>query len=90
MKGAELRKALGLLAVVVSLGFVGFEIRQNTAAVEITAFQSLGELLHRSTAQLADDPGPALTLRLRNGALPDYFTPEGSGSRNRFNFISPT
>lgn len=76
MKGRELRETLGLLAVVASLGFVGFEIRQNTAAVESTAFESLSELLHQSTTQLATDPGPALTLRLRDGALPDDFTPE--------------
>lgn len=76
MKGKEIRETLGLIAVVASLGFVGFEIRQNTAAVESTAFQSLSELLHHSTSLLAADPGPALTLRLRNGALPDDFTPE--------------
>jgi hypothetical protein len=76
MKGKELRETLGLIAVVASLGFVGFEIRQNTAAVESTAFQSLSELLHESTAMLAVDPGPALTLRLRAGALPADFTPE--------------
>lgn len=76
MQGRDLRETLGLIAVVASLGFVGFEIRQNTAAVESTAFQSLSELLHQSTAILAVDPGPALTLRLRDGALPDDFTPE--------------
>lgn len=76
MKGRELRETLGLIAVVASLGFVGFEIRQNTAAVESTAFQSLSELIHESTSLLATDRGPALTLRLREGALPDDFTPE--------------
>jgi len=76
MKGRELRETLGLVAVVASLGFVGFEIRQNTAAVESTAFLSLSELLHQSTAHLAADEGPELTLRLRDGALPEDFTPE--------------
>jgi len=76
MNGRDLRETLGLVAVVASLGFVGFEIRQNTAAVESTAFQSLSELLHQATAMLAVDPGPALTLRLRDGALPDDFTPQ--------------
>lgn len=75
MKARELRETLGLIAVVASLGFVGFEVRQNTAAVESTAFQSLSELLHQSTAQLAVDPGPELIVRLRDGALPDDFTP---------------
>ena len=76
MKAKELRETLGLIAVVASLGFVGYEIRQNTAAVESTAFQSLSELLHQSTAQLSAGPGPELTLRLRGGALPGDFTPE--------------
>jgi len=76
MKGKELRDTLGVIAVVASLGFVGFEIRQNTAAVESTAFQSLSELLHESTAMLAEGPGPRLTLRLRDGAVPGDFTPE--------------
>jgi len=76
MKAREVRETLGLIAVVASLGFVGFEIRQNTAAVESTAFQSLSELRHQSTAQLAEGRGPELTLRLRDGALPDDFTPE--------------
>ena len=76
MNGKDLRETLGLIAVVASLGFVGFEIRQNTAAVESTAFQSLSELLHQSTSLLAVDRGPGLTLRLRDGALPEDFTPE--------------
>jgi len=76
MKARELRETLGLIAVVASLVFVGFEIRQNTAAVRSTAFQSLSELLQQSTAQLAEGPGPELTLRLRDGALPGDFTPE--------------
>lgn len=75
MNGKELRETLGFMAVVASLGFVGFEIRQNTAAVESTAFQSLNELRHQATSLLATDPGPELVVRLRNGALPDDFTP---------------
>ena len=76
MNGREVRETIGLIAVVASLGFVGFEIRQNTAAVESTAFLSLSELLHQSTAHLAEDVGPELTLRLRDGALPGDFTAE--------------
>ena len=76
MTGADLRETVGLIAVVASLAFVGYEIRQNTAAVESTAFQSLSELLHQSTIQLAEGRGPALVLRLREGALPGDFTPE--------------
>jgi hypothetical protein len=76
MKASEVRETIGLIAVVASLVFVGFEIRQNTAAVKSTAFQSLSELLHHSTAQLATGPGPELILRLRDGALPDDFTAE--------------
>ena len=74
MKGRELRETLGLIAVVASLGFVGFEIRQNTAAVESTAFQSLNELRHQSTAQRAEER--ELLLRVRDGALPDDLTRE--------------
>ena len=76
MKGAEFRETLGLIAVVASLGFVGYEIRQNTAAVESTAFLSLSELLHQSTVSLSEGATPSLVLRLREGALPGDFTPE--------------
>ena len=44
MTGRAVRETVGLVAVAVSLAFVGFEIRQNTAAVESAAFQALSEL----------------------------------------------
>ncbi|MEJ2540202.1 MAG: hypothetical protein P8188_09555, partial [Gemmatimonadota bacterium] len=49
---------------------------QNTAAVQSTAFQSINELRQGSTALLATGPGLELVLRLRDGALPEDFTPE--------------
>lgn len=76
MKAAELRETIGLIAVVASLGFVGYEVRQNTAAVESTAFQSLSELQHQATMQLTEDPGPALLVRVRQGAGPEDFSAE--------------
>jgi hypothetical protein len=76
MSGRELRETIGLVAVVASMGFVGLEIRQNTAAVESTAFQSLNELIIQTNLELFNDPGPELLLRLRGGALPHDFTPE--------------
>ena len=76
MSGREVRETIGVIVVVASLGFVGFEIRQNTAAVESTAFQSLNELTIQTNLELLNDPGPELLLRLRGGALPVDFTPE--------------
>ena len=77
MTGKAVREMVGLSAVVASLAFVGFEVRQNTAAVESAAFQALSELQIQITLEMATDPGmPPLIVRLREGALPEDFTPE--------------
>lgn len=44
MSGKDLRETLGVLAVVASLVFVGFEIRQNTAVARGQARQELAAL----------------------------------------------
>jgi hypothetical protein len=43
MEGKIVRQTLSTLAVVVSLGFVALEIRQNTTAVRGAAIQSITE-----------------------------------------------
>ena len=42
MSGKDIRESVGLLLVVASMVFVGFEIRQNTVASRAAAYQAIG------------------------------------------------
>lgn len=54
---------IGVLAVVVSLLFVAFEIRQNTTSVKAAAIQSSTEVARENIMTLVNDPS---LIELRN------------------------
>jgi hypothetical protein len=69
--------ALSAAGVVLSLIFVGYELRQNTAAVKAAAIQELSaQSIEFLNAWATDDVIPALLSRTSQGATPDDFTPE--------------
>ena len=74
------RGAAGVLSavgVVVSLIFVGFELRQNTAAVKASAIQELSaQSVGFLTDWATDETIPALLAQTSAGALPADFTAE--------------
>ena len=82
MKNIELvnlPQILGFLGVILSLGFVAFEINQNTNLSRNQAYLQFGESLKDITIELAtDDLLPDLISQLRLGAGEDDFT----GSEN--------
>lgn len=68
---------LSAIGVVVSLVFVGFELRQNTAAVKASAIQELSaQSVGFLTDWATDERLPGLLARTRSGALPTEFTAE--------------
>ena len=68
---------LSAVGVVLSLVFVGYELRQNTAAVKASAIQELSaQSIEFLNAWATDDVIPALLSRTAQGATPDEFTPE--------------
>ena len=82
MKNIELvnlPQILGFLGVILSLGFVAFEINQNTNLSRNQAYLQFGESLKDITIELAtDELLPNLISQLRLGAVEDDFT----GSEN--------
>ena len=82
MKNIELvnlPQILGFLGVILSLGFVAFEINQNTNLSRNQAYLQFGESLKDITLELAtDDLLPDLISQLRLGAGEDDVT----GSEN--------
>lgn len=68
---------LSALGVVLSLVFVGFELRQNTAAVRASAIQELSaQSVGYLTEWATDETLPGLLTRTAAGAVPDDFTAE--------------
>ena len=77
MSGKAIRETLGFLAVVASLVFVGFEIRQNTAAQRSAAIEGIAnQRVEFNTAIWTDDRMPGLLRRLREGAVAADLTPD--------------
>ena len=73
----RLTSALSALGVILSLVFVGFELRQNTAAVRAAAIQELSaQSVGFLTSWATDEVIPGLLVRTSQGATPDEFTPE--------------
>ena len=67
---------LSAVAVVISLTFVGFEVRQNTAAQQSAMIEGItSQRVEFNIASFTDDRIPDLVLRARKGALPADFTP---------------
>ena len=55
MSRKSIAEAIGLVAVVASLGFVGLEIRQNTRMARAAAYQSIGIAASDAWLSLAYD-----------------------------------
>ncbi len=67
---------LSAVAVVISLTFVGFEIRQNTAAQQSAMIEGItSQRVEFNIASFADDRIPDLVLRAREGAVAADFSP---------------
>ena len=87
-RSGPIRDSLAALGVVVSLLFVGYEIRQNTqvaraAAIQATADQSLQVII----AWAADEQAVRLMTRLLDGALPSEFS-DDENTKLRFMFLA--
>lgn len=68
---------VGLVAVVVSLGFVGFEIRQNTTAVKSATTQAISDQAMALTLAMATDEHlPSLVQKMTSGTPPSEFSAE--------------
>ena len=88
MTRKAIRETLGFMAVVASLAFVGLETRQNTAALESAALQSLAELrIQIDVAAWTDETMPGVIARLRSGDTPDDFSAD-ENQRIRLWFFS--
>ena len=75
MSGKAIRESLGFLAVVASMVFVGWEIRQNTTATKAAAIQAMSaQTAEYLTAWTTDEYIPDLLLRASEGGLPEDFT----------------
>ena len=84
------RKTVGQIlatgTVVLFLGFVGFELRQNTAATRMTAFHSFQAGISENLVMLITDPIlTPLFVRVTEGAMPADFDAE-ERFRLRLNF----
>ena len=73
-KGGKIGEGLAALGVVLSLVFVGYEIRQNTQLSKAAALQAQAELgAEIALSWIADDDVIRLITRIRKGALPAEF-----------------
>ena len=67
MSGKAIREAVGFLVVITSLGFVGLEIRQNTAAVRGATYQAISDMASTGTLEAAtSDHLPLLAAKIRD------------------------
>ena len=69
MSGKAIRETVGFLAVVASLVFVGWEIRQNTAVARAAAAQAFTQQIIDHNAILVAEGYPALNTRMAEGEL---------------------
>jgi hypothetical protein len=74
-------KAIGQIAatlsVILSLGFVGYELRQNTAVAQFEAYTSFLQAVRDNEHLIASDPIiTPLLVRVAEGAPPEDFTLE--------------
>ena len=70
-------EVVGLIAVVASLGFVGMEIRQNTAAVRSATTQAVSDQAMGLTLSIATDEHlPRLVSEMHGGLTRSEFDPQ--------------
>ena len=80
MKSATSKNAVelvGMTAIVVSLVFVGYELRQSTSIARSDAYNSFASQIFELTSNAASDQRlSSLIAQVNQGALPGDFTPE--------------
>ena len=78
---AEIAEVVAAVGVLVSLLYVGYEIKQNTAAVRSTAYQAIHDAEDGFWSDLAGD---AEAARLWENGLDEGLEPLAAGDRERF------
>jgi hypothetical protein len=76
LKPKEILDVVGTIGVLVGLGFVGLQIRQNTNAVRAAALQSIAEMSLEAALAVAqdDDLSEAYGLAMRQGPTVSHLT----------------
>ena len=69
MSGKAIRETLGFLAVVASMIFVGWEIRQNTVAARSAAYQAIGIATASAFDNMAHDRQFLISTRKEAAAM---------------------
>jgi hypothetical protein len=82
---AEVAEVVAGVGVLLSLLYVGFEIRQNTTAVRSTAYQAIHDAEDGFWSDLASDAGAA---RLWQQGLDSGLEPLAEGDRERFEVVA--
>ena len=73
----EIAELVGISAIVVSLGFVGYELRQSTAIARSDAYSSFSsQFFDLASSAALDERMSGLISQVSRGALPEDFTPE--------------
>jgi len=82
---AEIAEVIAAVGVLVSLLYVGYEIKQNTVAVRSTAYQAIHDAEDGFWSDLASDAGAA---RLWERGLDLGLEPLAGGDRERFTVVA--
>lgn len=82
---AEVAEVVAAVGVLLSLIYVGYEIRQNTTAVRSTAYQAIHDAEDGFWSDLAGDAGAA---RLWEQGLDSGPEPLAEGDRERFTVVA--
>ena len=77
MSNRQTLEVIGLISVIISLIFVGYEIRQNTNVARNQAYNDYSYRAQELLTEIATDEYlPKLITRVSNGELPEDFTDE--------------
>ena len=73
----EIAELVGITAIVVSLVFVGYELRQSTAIARSDAYSNFSsQFFELASGAALDERMSGLISRVNKGAMPGDFTPE--------------
>ena len=73
----EIAELVGITAIVVSLVFVGYELRQSTAIARSDAYSNFSsQFFELASGAALDERMSGLISRVNQGAMPGDFTPE--------------
>lgn len=88
-KWALIAEIVGGIAIVVSLIFVGFEVRQNTQATQIAAYQQLiNGISEFNTQTLANPELRAVRIKLDAGTRIEELNPDEQQVINAFLYLA--